>query len=652
MRVVNTICLAFLLGLIWCGTLYSQSSNSNQSRTFKRAVAAADKNDYNRAITLYSQILEESPDDLDALIQLGICLMATNQRLDSAISCFHRALAIIPAADNFSPFGVELQRTLAHTYNLNYQPGKALEILSVITDSLPDGLIKEEVYRDMMQMRNGAVLLKNPVPLKITRLGEAINSEYDDHSPLVSLTGNRIFFTSRRPAGRDQKLADGQYPEKVFFADHDGEAFHKPEFIKAFFTRTEHKSVLSLSPDGSQIFLYKHDRQGKNIYVSNFRNGQWQEPEKLPFPINSQWDETHASLSSDQSTLYFTSNRPGGFGGLDIYMVKKDLYGNWGEAINLGSGINTLKDEETPMLHPDGTTLYFASEGHSSMGGFDVFFSQKEPDGKWTSAVNMGYPINSPDDDFFFVPSLDKSQAYFASYRFSDNTSRSNIYKVNFETAYSGSLAVIEGTISNSRNLPPEHIRILVSRESDNRQVGDFRPNSSTGKYLLFLEAGQNYIIQEVSPDAFEEEKTIYIPDEIAFNSSGRVVMIQDDRMLSPLVPETVLTESKVKSPDFMDAAVEPIFVRNDTVFTVQILALKVYPQAERDFFTGLDIASVTAYEGKDGFLRYVIGQFRNRDEAQQYLSVIQRNGRFRDAWIREWDPLADNSRKQQVSPQ
>ena len=539
--------------------------------------------------------------------------------------------------------------TLAQAHNLNYEPEKALSILTVLRDSVTDESIQNEIVHQMVQTRNAAVLLKNPVPLKITNLGTSINSSFDDHSPLISFTNNRIFFTSRRPVGKDRKLSDGQFPEKVFFADYKNGEWESPQLVEEFFSRTRHKSILSLSPGGTRIFLFENDNMGKSIYESRLIDGKWQEPVSLPTPINSEWDETHASLSPDQSTLYFTSNRPGGFGGLDIYLIRKDAYGKWMEPINLGPSINTDKDEETPMLHPDGKTLYFSSEGHASIGGADVFYSQLQPDGTWTPAVNMGYPINSPDDDFFFVPTLDKSQAFFASYRFSENQGRTDLYKVDFDSAFVGSLAVIEGTIKNEHNLPAEHIRILVSRQSDNQQVGDFRPNPATGKYLLFLETGENYIIKEAAPDTVLTENVMSVSDDLAYQAANKVIMMEDFKMLSPLIPERLpMAENKPAEEEFIEntpqspeMAIE--LVNSKAQYTVQILALKQYPRAASWYFQGLNLQQIKSQKGVDGYLRYIIGEFDNLQDAKEFLSQIKKGGRFKDAWIRDLQPFQEN---------
>jgi hypothetical protein len=301
------------------------------------------------------------------------------------------------------------------------------------------------------------------------------------------------------------------------------------------------------------------------------------------------------------------------------------------------------------MLHPDGSTLYFASEGHTSMGRYDVFYSQLQSDSLWSKAVNLGHPINTPDDDFFFVPTLNKSKAYYASYRFSGSEGRSDIFKVEFDSLFNGTLAVIEGTIKNSKDLSDENIRILVSRESDNQQVGDYRPNPVTGKYLLFLETGHRYRIKKATPETVTEKTVIEVPEKLAYNHSEKVVMLQDPRMKPPLSPEipdfNLETDqlAKISDPE------EPPEILNDTTYTVQVLALKHYPEVGLWFFNGLDLASVQAFEGKDGFLRYVTGKFESQEEAEAYQSTIQkRDDLYTDAWIRKWEPLQRISKNSQ----
>ncbi|WP_088655686.1 tetratricopeptide repeat protein [Geofilum rhodophaeum] len=665
-----------LLQLLLCTNVHGQVVlGDRHSGTFRRAVNAADQGDYQTARDLLGNILKDNPLHMDALTQLGVVFMETNQQLDSAQALFNRVLAQIPEEDLYDPFSVYLHQLKARTYNLQLEPRKALSMLQVVKDSIVLDDLRAEVQQEFQHTNNAILLLDNPIQLNIRDVGKTINSEFDDHSPLVDLSGRRMYFTSRRASGNDRLLPDDQYFENIYVAEHDGRAWQKPRLVESLYNRNEHMSLLSLSPDGSQLFLYQSDgKVTRNLSVSRLINGIWQSPELLPAPINSYYDETHASLSPDQSTLYFTSNRPGGYGGLDIWAARKDAYGQWGDPWNLGPSINTAGDEESPMMHPDGSTLYYISNGPHSMGGFDVLYSQLQTDSTWARAVNMGYPVNTPDDDLFFLPTLDKSEAYLTSFRFNEEEGRSDIYNVNFENVPRGMLTVVEGAVSNPDNLPMDQIRILVWRESDNAQVGEYRPNTHTGQYYLILDAGDSYRLEEAGPDSLYVRETLHLHAEMALESRRQVLMKEDVQMRSPLVPreqamavnektdaledsirkyiesaptETPLTQKQQVVP-LSEEAPAPNYDRQqaaetaETAYTVQILALQKQKQANARFLAGLDTSMLKSCRGKDGFLRYYLGDFATTEEAEAFLRQMKKDPRFRDAFLRPLDELAE----------
>jgi cell division septation protein DedD len=311
------------------------------------------------------------------------------------------------------------------------------------------------------------------------------------------------------------------------------------------------------------------------------------------------------------------------------------------------------------------------------MGGFDVLYSQKMTDGHWAAAVNMGYPVNSPDDDLFFLPTLDKSEAYLTTFRFSESQGRSSIYHVTFEEVPGGALTVIEGAMENPDNLPLEHLRILVWRESDNHKVGEFRANPHTGKYLLILDADESYRIQEATPEVVRDIDTLHISREVALNNKNKILMVEDVKMFSPLIPrqfeepETLLAavEESLEVPASSEKSIDnsPVAPPLETTgtdiaaqesaatesvspartaiqastfvtkpYTIQILALKKRQQANKQYLAGLDTTDIKTYKGKDGYLRYVIGHFDDQSAAESYLKELKSNDRFQDAWIRE----------------
>src|SRR5690606_24474694 len=191
-----------------------------------------------------------------------------------------------------------------------------------------------------------------------------------------------------------------------------------------------HNSNLAISADVSTLFLFNDEGNG-DIYFSDLIDGKWSVPQPLPGIINSSFQEKSITISSDEKTLYFSSDRPGGYGGLDIYKATLDSKGDWSNVKNLGPIINTEFDDDGPFIDYDGVTFYFSSKGHKGMGGHDIFKSVFNPQSnEWSEPQNLGYPINTPDDDIYFVASpKDDKRAYYSSVR-EDGMGYTDIYMI------------------------------------------------------------------------------------------------------------------------------------------------------------------------------------------------------------------------------
>lgn len=250
----------------------------------------------------------------------------------------------------------------------------------------------------------------------ITNLGQTVNTPYDEFSPIISSDGLVLIFTSTRPISKEGIAKKVQGFENVYISYYNdmtwkwseakmlGETINQPG---------KNNSPIALSNDGQRMLLYRGDPDG-NIYESVLNGEQWSEPVKLPEPINSGKHESSASIAPDGRTIYFVSNRKGGQGKLDIWLCHQDNTGTWGKAENLGATINTDDNEEGVFIHPDGKTLYFSSMGHNSSGGFDIFKSVFE-NGSWSTPVNLGNSINTPEDDLFFTLTADGKTGYYST---------------------------------------------------------------------------------------------------------------------------------------------------------------------------------------------------------------------------------------------
>ncbi|MBT1702790.1 OmpA family protein [Chryseosolibacter indicus] len=275
------------------------------------------------------------------------------------------------------------------------------------------------VDRAIFECENGKNFVSNPKNFSIVNIGREINSEYDDYAPVFNEAGTEIVFTTRRKDGNlNENVADDNKPwEDIFYATKSGKNWNYAKNIAAPVNSPTHDSNLAMSADGSLLFKYTDNNGGDIYYSERQADGTWSMPIPLPGIINSSYEEKSISISKDEKTLYFSSNRPGGFGGLDIYKATKDTKGNWTYVKNLGPKINTEFDDDGPFIDYDGVTLYFSSKGHKGMGGHDIFKATALNNNDWSDPENLGYPINTPDDDVFFISSPDGKTAYYSSLR-------------------------------------------------------------------------------------------------------------------------------------------------------------------------------------------------------------------------------------------
>ncbi len=326
-------------------------------------------------------------------------------------------------------------------YGLKYD--EALEYFNKYKDKLlndvnyrgQDKVQLHEVERRIQECENGLEYTKNPKHYAIVNVSEKVNSIWPDYGPVLNADETIMIFTSRRQEGNLNENVDQDnfYFEDIFISEKDkngewGEARN----LGAPVNDAYHNSNLALSADGKTLFLYKDDNGGDIFYSTLEANGTWAYPMPLSEYINSSFAEKSVSMSPDGNLLFFSSNRPGGIGGIDLYVSKKDAQGKWSRSTNLGPVINTKFDEESPFIDYDGKTLYFSTKGRKGMGGYDIFKSVYDSvASEWTEPVNVGYPINTPDNDVFFVSTKDGERGYYASVR-DDGQGYTDIYMVNF----------------------------------------------------------------------------------------------------------------------------------------------------------------------------------------------------------------------------
>ena len=338
-------------------------------------------------------------------------------------------------------FRFDLEYWIGKAYHYGLDFDNAIKYYSLYRDKLikkptyagKDKVELKDVERNIVECNNGKEFVAHPKNFSIVNIGREINSEFDDYAPVLSENGNELVFTTRRRDGNTyENVADDNKPyEDVFTATKTGGTWSKAKNIGPTINTKFNNSNLSMSPDGNTLFLYNDEGNGDIYFSLRLKDGSWGVPDPLPGLINSSFKESSISMTKDGKVVYFASERPGGFGASDIYVCTKDTKGEWTKIKNLGTTINTEYDEDGPFIDYDGKTLYFSSKGRKGMGGFDIFKSTllDLDRNEWSEPMNLGYPINTPDNDIYFVSSPDGKKAYYSSTR-EDGFGYDDIYEI------------------------------------------------------------------------------------------------------------------------------------------------------------------------------------------------------------------------------
>ena len=335
----------------------------------------------------------------------------------------------------------DLEYWIGYSYQFGLNFNKAIDFYNRYHDKLikkpnyqgKDKVDLKEVDRRIQECNNGKEFVANPKPFSIVNIGREINSEFEDYAPVLTSNESEIVFTTRRRDGNtNENVADDNKPfEDIFTTDKKNGSWGRSKNIGPTINTKFSESTLAFSPDGNTLFVYKDEGNGDIFYTEKQNDGTWGALEALPGIINSTYRESSVSITADGELLYFASERPGGFGGSDIYLCTKDSRGEWSKVKNLGATINTELDEDGPFIDYSGKTLYFSSEGKKGMGGFDIFKTNliNIDKNEWSEPENMGYPINSPDDDIYFSGTKDGKHWYYSSVR-EDGLGYSDIYMI------------------------------------------------------------------------------------------------------------------------------------------------------------------------------------------------------------------------------
>jgi hypothetical protein len=408
-------------------------------------------------------------------------------------------------------------------------------------------IMDPEVYDDELvkaqikACENAKRLMTMPVDIDLHPLGTTINTRYSETNPVVSGNGERMAFITKQPF----------FDEALFIEKVDGE-WTLPMSITSMLGFDMNVYPVALNHEGTEMLLYYDDGLIGNLYTSRYADGFWSPAEKLGEPVSTKYYESHGSFSKDGESLYFTSNRKGSLGGLDIYRSGRLPDGKWGEPENLGSTINTRYNEDTPFLTSDGRRLYFSSFGHFNMGGYDIFYSTRNDDGSWGEPVNLGYPINSTGDDLFFLPVENGNEGYQSRIPSSGSTRYDlfymDIYSVNNPRMYMVTGFVRTG--DGKSDLTTLEMFLIDPETGDTLKYsipidpsGAFTLNLPQGDYKLLL-TGKGY-------------KDLIRPLSITKGSNKKGIILEQALLLEPVKKEPIVFEGEESAIELKETTYE-----------------------------------------------------------------------------------------------
>ncbi len=393
---------------------FTISVSAQLDKSSKATFLEADFNylieDYQKAMALYENLLSVDPDNCNLNFLCGNCCLKIYGTGNSAINYLKKAvLGVSPSYKNSSykernaPTEAYLQ--LARAYHMNGDFDEAIHTYEIYRDSTDLKRLSEIEFinRQIKSCEFAKQMIASPMKVEFQMVLKDAGQVYSRTNPVISGNDSMMIF-----------VVDNPLNKSIMMITRQGDDWSKPYKINGQLGVTGNFSTVSLSYDGTELYLVQQDYYNSDIYVSRYANSGWSKVEKLNKHVNSRYYETHASVSRDGKSLFFTSDRKGGYGGLDIYQSDMDQAGNWGEAVNLGPLINTIYNEESPFITKHDSKLYFSSEGHQNMGGYDIFSAEKDSEGDWSSPENIGYPINTTSDDLFYNPGWDDRYGLYA----------------------------------------------------------------------------------------------------------------------------------------------------------------------------------------------------------------------------------------------
>lgn len=517
---------------------------------------------YEAALPLYQQVVDNGNKDPFVHYRLGVCYTQAPFLNDQyqGIPYLENALA----GKGGGKVPEEVHYYLAEMYHKDIKTELAISHYQKYKKSL--SATQKIALNDVnhrLEICNNALFFINEKRGIVINSFDAINSESIEYNPLVSADESMMAYTA-------VVNENGKVKEKIYTASREGGKWTKPKAIDI--KSNSNVGTAGLSADGREMMIFiGGENNSGSIYTIQKSAKGWSSPVTIGNHVNSRFLESTASMTPDRKTIYFASNRPDGYGGMDIYKSEKNEDGVWGKPVNLGPTINTKENEDAPFIHPDSKTLFFTSDGHNTIGGSDIFKTYNVG-GKWEVPENMGYPINTPTDDNYFTLTASGKTGYFSSERKGGKGGQDIYY---FEMPASEAnipLTMIKGRIlAGEEEYKPVPTTIKVVDVEANRKIDYVYNPNDDGNYLIILSPGKNYDLVIESEGYLPYTVNINIPNQDYFYQLYQEIILKPIKQFDIVVGQEVTVRNAFydtgeKSKATIRQANEAMLIQNDSI--------------------------------------------------------------------------------------
>lgn len=608
--------------------LLSQAQRYVVRETFLDADSWFYYQEYEEALSQFIQVYQQDTTHANVAYKIGYCYLNIDGQESRAIPYLEQASRDYTFSYRENTYTekkapVDAIFYLGNAYLINnqiakakktYQKFKALlqENKSIFTD--PENRYNLEFLNKQIRTCDVAMeLMNNPISYVANNVKAPINTNFSDDTPVISGDVKSMVYVTKL-----------KFYDAIFYTRKIDGQWTAPINLMGQLGIDDNAHPTSINFDGTELYLYREERLVGNIYVSHLKDGIWSKARKLNEGLNTKYWEAHASISPDGQHLYFVSNREGGQGDLDIYIADRLEGDNWGNIRNLGSVINTNWNENTPFLSADESVLFFSSEGHKNMGGYDIFYSLKVGD-LWTKPKNIGYPLNTTNDDIFYFPLKDGTEGYLALFS-GKGYGNKDIYQLEINDLTTPADVRVEGqlTMNNPQDRNVEDFRIfLIDRNSGDtlltltedelKNIEHFTPSGaphlvyesykSQGEKQFFI--SQPYNIKEI----FIEKPPLKTPIAQNITENNPEIKAEQTHYTVEKAGQKVEVKLSTQKGDILllDTYVNGKFVKRDTF------------ELEREQF----VYEYHPIEGENRLLFSLIGEDNQQRTEEVFVSYI-----------------------------